>query len=1180
MVCVLPWWLSRDGARRMELGPAQLTSLVRAGRVACYEILPRGPQCAKLCMILDLLGDSGSVIGVDASLDWKKEWMCSRSGHPEDHGKRGKEQRSVAVHNWCLSISYHPPELIYYGRHYGVIGLTKGELYKTAFENEIASYGYDKRSTLDTRHGFTGNLYKALSDNGIHTFIDNEELERGHEITPTLLQAIEESRIAIIVLSQNYASSSFCLDELVKILEDIKGKGRLVLPIFYEVDPSDVRKQTGSYGEALAMHEERFKNNMQRLQKWRTALQQVANLSGWHFKMGDGYEYEFIGNIVEHVSNKINRVPLPVADYPIGLEPRVLEMISLLDVGSDDEVNMIGIHGSGGIGKTTLALAVYNLIADHFEAICFLENIRENSDKHGLQHLQKILLSGTLGEKKIKLTSVKQGISIIKHRLCQKKVLLILDDVDKIEQLEALVGGSDWLGSGSRVIITTRDKHLLSRHMVTKAYELKELNEKDALQLLTWKAFKTENFHPSYLDVLKRSVAYASGLPLALIVIGSNLFGKNIQEWESALHRYEIIPNKEIQKILKVSFDALEEDEQSVFLDVACCYKGINDADVEDLLHAHYGACMKYHIGVLVEKSLIKINWNSELSLHDLIEDMGKEIVRLESPDEPGKRSRLWFHEDIIQVLEDKTGTSAIKIIYLMMCEDEVELDEMAFKKMKSLKTLIIRGGHFSGGPKHLPNSLRVLEWWRYPSEYLPYDFHPKKLAIFKLPRNCLTSLMLSNLLKKFLNMKILNLDYADCLTELPDTSSLSNLEKISFENCKNLITIHEPVGLLDKLKVLSAKGCSKLNIFPPIKLISLEELNLSFCTNLESFPEILGKMENMTNLVLERTPLKELPYSFQNLTHLQTLQLLHCGMFKLPSCIVTMPKLVEIIGSAAKGWRFSKSDEGKDKVSSMVSSNVECLRLTNCNLSDEFLPITLTWFVNVKELNLSGNSFTILPECIKECHFLRELYLDNCQYLRELRGIAPNLKIFNARRCRSLNSTSMLLNEELHEAGSTKFHFPGSRIPDWFEYCSSGGSISFWFRNKFPAIALCLVLGSMSIEPVITPIVVINGNEWNINDDERYLQGIPDHTHIFDLQKIIYKENLDEAGFRKKEKKLDEAVLENEWNHVEIMYKGVTGNPVLLESGIHVLKQKSITEDIRFTNPRRKIILDDDFKN
>lgn len=145
----------------------------------------------------------------------------------------------------------------------------------------------------DTRYGFTGNLWKALSGRGIHTFIDDKDLERGDEITPALIKAIEESRIAIPVFSNNDASSSFCLDELVNIIDRVKAKGRLVLPIFYDVDPSHVRHQTGSYGEALAKHEARFKvnkkkfnENMERLQKWKAALHQIANLSGHHFKLG------------------------------------------------------------------------------------------------------------------------------------------------------------------------------------------------------------------------------------------------------------------------------------------------------------------------------------------------------------------------------------------------------------------------------------------------------------------------------------------------------------------------------------------------------------------------------------------------------------------------------------------------------------------------------------------------------------------------------------------------------------------------------------------------------------------------------------------------------------------------------------------------------------------------------
>jgi hypothetical protein len=142
----------------------------------------------------------------------------------------------------------------------------------------------------DTRYGFTGNLYRALCEGGVHTFIDDRELHGGDEITPSLVTAIEESRIFIPVFSVNYASSSFCLDELVHIMKCNKTKGCLVLPIFYDVEPTHVRHQTGSYGEAISNHIERFQNNnekyddnMERLHKWKIALNQAANLSGHHF---------------------------------------------------------------------------------------------------------------------------------------------------------------------------------------------------------------------------------------------------------------------------------------------------------------------------------------------------------------------------------------------------------------------------------------------------------------------------------------------------------------------------------------------------------------------------------------------------------------------------------------------------------------------------------------------------------------------------------------------------------------------------------------------------------------------------------------------------------------------------------------------------------------------------------
>jgi hypothetical protein len=365
----------------------------------------------------------------------------------------------------------------------------------------------------------------------------------------------------------------------------------------------------------------------------------------------NGYEHEFIEKIVKYVSNKINHVPLYVADYPVGIEFRVLIVNSLMDVGSNGKVQMLGIYGTGGMGKTTLARAVYNSIADQFDDLCFLHDVRENSAKYGLEHLQGKLLS-KLVELDVKLGDVNEGITIIKQRLHQKKVLLILDDVHELKQLQVLAGGLDWFGPGSRVIVTTRDKQLLESCGIETSYEIDKLNDKEALELLRWKSFKDNKDDSNFDDVLRCAVTYTSGLPLAIEVVGSNLFGKNIGEWRSALNQYERIPIKKIQEILKVSFDALEEDEQNVFLDIACCFNGYELKELEDILHAHYGNCMKYQIRVLHEKSLIKIQYG-DVTLHALIEKMGKEIVREKSPNEPGRHSRLWFHKDIIDVLEE-----------------------------------------------------------------------------------------------------------------------------------------------------------------------------------------------------------------------------------------------------------------------------------------------------------------------------------------------------------------------------------------------------------------------------------------------------------------------------------------------------------------------------------------------
>ena len=136
----------------------------------------------------------------------------------------------------------------------------------------------------DTRKGFTSHLYAALEERGIYTFKDDNKLEVGKLISPELLKAIEESKFAIVILSRNYASSTWCLDELAKIVECMREIGTTVWPIFYDVDLSNVHEQTGSFAQAFATHEEHFKDHIEKVQTWRATLKEVANLKGWHLQ--------------------------------------------------------------------------------------------------------------------------------------------------------------------------------------------------------------------------------------------------------------------------------------------------------------------------------------------------------------------------------------------------------------------------------------------------------------------------------------------------------------------------------------------------------------------------------------------------------------------------------------------------------------------------------------------------------------------------------------------------------------------------------------------------------------------------------------------------------------------------------------------------------------------------------
>ncbi|KAL3739717.1 hypothetical protein ACJRO7_021048 [Eucalyptus globulus] len=668
---------------------------------------------------------------------------------------------------------------------------------------------------------------------------------------------------------------------------------------------------------------------------------------------------------------------------------------------------MVGLWGQGGIGKTTLAKVVFNDISREFEGSCFLANVREDSkDCKDLVTLQEKLLSEILLRKqRLEVYSVDAGTTLVRERLCCKKVLLILDDVDDLRQLNALAGECKWFGNGSRIIFTTRDKHLLTSHGINqdRVYEVQALDDNEAHELLSKHTFLTHQNLEIRTDLVKSALNHAKGLPLALEVLGSFLCGRREHEWESALNKLSRIPNRTINDVLKISYDGLEENEKEIFLHIACFFRGWDCEYIKKVLKS---CNLETAIGldILIERALIIIE-HERLQMHDLIQLMGMDIVNQECRDDSSRRSKLWLYDDVLDVLSSDMGDCVVKAIVLKPPQlKEICIDANAFTKMRRLRLLIVHNVHNSfQGPICLPSELRWFEWPG--ASWIPkFSSGPKKLV--GLDMNECSMTIVPKQFKDFQQLKYLNFSKCKSLIHMPDFSCTPNLEELNLQNCKNLVEVHHSIAYHDKLNVLDLSGCSELCVFPNVlKSKNLEVLTLDNCTKFERFPDIPHKLKGLKELGLEGTAIEELPVSIENLVSLAEMDLGNCkNLVSLPSSIYKLPNIESLgLDDCTNLTAFPKYEDSADPHLKCGLPNLSWLSLAGCNMSEvEFLE-NLSCLPSLTNLFLWGNNITSLPTSINKRHRLEQLEVSNCHQLQEVPELPPFLRILRADGCESL---------------------------------------------------------------------------------------------------------------------------------------------------------------------------------